>query len=120
MPEYIPENFGVADSLNSNNTPTTSPGAAATIAQIVNPPAGIYRVLVTLVQAGTLAVLDVMNMRIVLPSGNVLLPSGTGDSQVFEFPHVTLSGAQSLTVQSVAAGTVASVYGALISATQIG
>jgi hypothetical protein len=95
----------------------TSPGALATIATTASVPAGTYNIAWQVSLSGTLGAVDANNFRLVDSTGNVLVsinPSVAG-TYPQEAVEVTTTTAGAVLVQSILAGTVASVYGAQLS-----
>jgi hypothetical protein len=102
----------------------TSPGATTVIATLAAPPAGLYQVGARAYVSGTVAAADGDNVELMAGAavlGVVLVPplaNSTFDDPMF----VTWrsNGATALTLQTIGAGTAASVYHGSIIATQIG
>lgn len=99
----------------------TSPAALATIATTPVLPAGTYQLNWLVSLGGTVGAGDANNMRITGPSGGpfvALFPGAAG-----QYPQqpleVTLTAPTAIIVQAIAVGTVASVYGAEITATPV-
>lgn len=106
----------------SNNAPTTSPGAAALIAQIPlgSVTADTWDVTVTAVIGGTVAAADIGNM--VLTANGVtarLAVSDTTSPVTFPPIRVKTANGANINVSTVGAGTAGSVYAATISATRV-
>lgn len=107
----------------SNNAPTTPPGATTTIAQIASGSisADTYDVWVTATVGGTVAVADLGNPTLIANAQTARLANGdNGNSSLFgPFRFMFGGGATNITVATVAAGTVGSVYSATITATRV-
>jgi hypothetical protein len=107
----------------SNNAPTTSPGAAATIAQILAAAISgdTYDVWVTAVIGGTVGVGDLGNLTLTANSQTARLAVGdnSGSSTFGPFRFMFGGGATNITVATVGAGTASSVYAATITAVRV-
>lgn len=124
IPTSIPlvqQSFSATDT-----TAVAAPGAGATIATVVNPPAGTYEVVVNSFIGGTtVAANEVTNMRLTVGGiavGRILnsVPGTSGAVSVTQTKfRVVVNGAQSINVIAVAAATAGSIYSASIVASRI-
>jgi hypothetical protein len=109
-----------AGSQTTNTAPTTSPGATATIATLTPSPAGTYQVEVVTNVGGTVAAIDQANLTLTAGATIARLANGTGSASSNFGPfQFILGGSTTVTVATVAAGTVGSIYGATIIATRV-
>lgn len=98
----------------------TSPGAAATIANIASLPAGTWVLNWNVGLAGTLAAIDGDNFKLIVAGSSVENPSNNPPAAGL-YPQepvqiVVPAGGAAVSVRTVAAGTVASVYSAELNA----
>lgn len=102
----------------SGSGSVTSPGALATIATTASLPAATYTVNWEVELAGTLGAGDANNFQLVDSAGVVLASINAAAAGVYpqEPTEITTTVAGAVLVRSIAAGTVASVYSAQVSA----
>lgn len=100
----------------------TAPGAGATVVTLGILPAGTYRVSAVVVNAGTAetTTAGLTNMAIYRGTSNVSgLPTlATPVRQ--EYERITVNGAESISVKSVAAAIAGSIYVGSLSAVRLG
>jgi hypothetical protein len=115
MPAAYTENTLVAQASS------VAPGAAAVVASIAAPPAGIYDVEVHLALTGT-AETALSNLRLRENATNLyVLPSLSAVSLRLRFPRVEVNnGGGNLDVQAIAAAAGGSIYNVVLIATRIG
>lgn len=116
---WLPEALNTAGTISVDNS-VTSPGAGATIATIPagSLPAGEYQVTVVTNISGTTGAGDNNNTQLVNGASTTRLDNGLGVTTL-NLGNILMSGANALTVQAVAAGTVGAVYAVQIIATPI-
>ena len=91
----------------------TGPGATTTIADFGTPAKGYYRLVLTTLYTGTLAAAERNNMRIVANGaviGFVLNPDTVNIPIVTTLERIFCNGINTLTVQSIGAGTGTAIY----------
>ena len=101
-----------------NRGSQTSPGATTTIATVTIPTAGTYDITWTVYLNGTLSASDANNFQL-LHNASVVMTS-LNQAAVGVYPQqtelVTCAAGDTITVESIAAGTVGAVYSADLSA----
>lgn len=110
---------GIADTLAASGATTAAPAAGTTIATLAAPPAGVYAVIVTTNESGTV---DTNGKNAQLKKGSsvvVDLFTAATPSRV-DLTSVTLDGSTALVVVTGAAiGGAGSIYNATIAATRV-
>lgn len=111
-----------AGSVSSYGT-ITAPAASGTIAGIGSLPDGTYNVTVSYYLSGTVTAADTDNFKLVANSLTVAhLPcpaSAASGEQVLQFSMTVVLASANITLQALAAGGVAAVYTATITATKV-
>lgn len=112
---------GIAESLHAAGT-VTAPGAGAAIATLAAPPAGTYEVIVHAGYGSNAGAVN--NMELQRQAVAFATPLFVADTAGVAAPvrnkfRITLSGAQNLTVNAIAAGAAGDVYIASITAMRV-
>lgn len=111
------------DNTRTASAATTTPGAGAVLASIAAPPAGVYRVQVTIVLSGT-AETALANLRLRENGATVAdaLPSlsAAAGPLTLTFDRVEVNeGGGNLDVIAIAAATAGAIYSVVLQATRV-
>jgi hypothetical protein len=109
------DNLGMADTLFASGT-VTAPAAGAAIATLTAPPAGTYRVFISLSSGADVANTQFQKGAVAQFSA---LGAGSASPEVLGPFRITLDGLTALSLNATAAGGAAVVYTAQVYATRI-